>query len=200
MRTTTSIRNIIDLTLKHGWILVLAVTMTFNVLLVQELRRRPPVPQPMPTVEVGAILPDITLSSYPSRSPVAVSYAKGRTGTILYYMSPGCGWCWRNEPNIEALLTCVRDKYNFWAISAAFDGLNGYFGQQQPRYPLLVDDLGELREATNVSGTPTTIVVDNSGKVLEAWTGAYLNRTADLVSSYFDCSLPGLRDPIAGLN
>ena len=65
-------------------------------------------------------------------------------------------------------------------------------------FPIISLTSPEQMQAFGVSGTPTTLVVNSSGKLTKQWVGAYAVGTdaGQDVAAYFGVTLPGL-DPVA---
>jgi peroxiredoxin len=126
-------------------------------------------------------------------TPTTFSLSSTSKPTIIYYFSPACGWCRRNEDNFKALFEKKRGDFQFVALSNSHEDLQEYIADRKWEFRTLVEPSDEVLQMFKLSGTPQTIVVSSDGEVLRSWSGAYVGTTQDEVESYFDLKLPGIK-------
>lgn len=187
-------RRLIRVALSYGWVVILAGSLGANVYLARRVIGAHEAREPE-TVAVGTRLPPTGFRWLGHDTRRTIDYAAHTAGTIVYVFSPQCGWCWRNEPNLVALRACaLRHRYGFEVVALISDGMSNYFAPESPPYDVLVDDSQQFRRATQIGGTPTTILVSADGLARAVWLGAYMGDTLKEISARFSCSLPGVRD------
>jgi peroxiredoxin len=113
-------------------------------------------------------------------------------GVLLYWMSPDCPWCAKNEANFRALVAAVGDRYDVVAVSAKFDGLAKFASNSQPTYRVVGPPVPEVLAAYKFAETPMTIVVSPDRRVEHVWHGVYEGENRRQVEASFSTSLPGL--------
>lgn len=119
-----------------------------------------------------------------------IGYAGSKPPTVLYILSPTCGWCARNEPSVKQLIAQKSGEYRFIAISLTMDGAAKYATDHGLGIPLYADVSESIMKAYKIGGTPQTIVVSSSGVVLANWSGAYLGKQKDQIEKFFSIELP----------
>ena len=124
---------------------------------------------------------------------VEISYSGAPKGTLLYYFSPGCGWCIRNAANFKALVDKIGAYYQVVSYTDTLLGMDEF--RQRGGHPGLIvtDDVTNIRRDLKLGGTPQTIVIDRAGLVVKAWEGAYSGRILKDIEGYFGVQLPGLQ-------
>jgi peroxiredoxin len=132
------------------------------------------------------------MSLSPSGLREDVVSARPNKPALLYWMSPDCPWCAKNEANFRALVTAVGDRYDVVAVSAKFDGLATFASDSQTSYRLVGPPVPEVLAAYKFAETPMTIVVSRDRRVERVWHGVYEGENRKQVESYFSTSLPGL--------
>ena len=109
---------------------------------------------------------------------------------IVYVLSPTCGWCKLNRPNINSLVTQVQGKYRVVGISVTSLGLENYVVQNSLPFQVYSVDPKFSHANFPLKATPETLVFSSEGILIRGWNGAYLGDTKDIVSSYFGIKLP----------
>jgi hypothetical protein len=147
---------------------------------------------------LGSIAPRLQLLSLDER-PVTVDFADVQgAGTIVYYMSPTCPWCARNEASIAALATQVAPRFRVLAVGPVAEAelIRRKVQRSPTTYPVYL-----LPESTQNSyllrSLPTTLVIDTTGVVLRAWPGAYTTQRRTDLQDYFEVPLPDAAAPAA---
>jgi len=123
--------------------------------------------------------------------PVTLVYSRDRRNTLLYVFSPTCHWCERNVANIRAVINARSDIHVVGInIGPAMDITSA---SRQPFADILTPTRATA-QAYRFSGTPATILISPSGKILKTWAGAYAGPIGTDVSKVLAVSLPGLLD------
>lgn len=153
-----------------------------------------------PAVRVGANFPVLWPLSDPDGKPVTLNLALDTRSTVLYILSPACGWCKRNEANIKALAEQVGSKYRFIGLSISGQNFREYvLNGHAPFSTFLVNSSEEIKKL-ELGSTPQTLIVSSSGRVEEAWQGAYIEKNRTEIEKYFGVRLPGLQDAVEGIS
>lgn len=111
---------------------------------------------------------------------------------LVYWMSPDCAWCLRNEANMKALILGLRDRMRIVLLTPSVGTAAGYDALGRLGEPILGEPDAATAKALRLGGTPETIVVSPEGRVEKVWTGAYLDHAKTEIQSYFGLALPGL--------
>lgn len=109
--------------------------------------------------------------------------------TVIYVISPSCGWCEINAPNISYLSQHARG-FRFIAVSTAPQGIPEFVERTGLPFPVLRDPSPGSVIAFRLRATPTTIVVSHEGKVIRAWQGAFQSGARTEIGNFFGLSFP----------
>lgn len=143
----------------------------------------------MPGVPAGTSLASVTGRSLDGQ-PVSLRLDSGVT-TVLYYFSPACGWCERNWANFRHIQRSKAGQLRFVGIATGTVP-PAYLNSRSVDLEVIQQLSGESIRALRLGGTPQTVVVSGSGKVVAYWTGAYIGGVASQVEEHFGVSLPGV--------
>lgn len=170
--------------------IMLALSLGLNVYLASNGGLRPH-PKPVALLKPGASLPSSLSVEDATGKPVRVNFADDARPTVLYVLSPQCGWCKRNEGNMKALYAADSDKFRFVGVSLVSENLAKYVNDKREPFPVYLLSKDAI-EKLQVVGTPETIVVGPDAKVIHAWGGVYVQQNQTEVEKYFGVKLPGL--------
>ncbi|HEY5380981.1 MAG TPA: TlpA disulfide reductase family protein [Acidobacteriaceae bacterium] len=170
---------------------MLALSLGLNVYLASNGGLRPH-PKPVALLKPGASVPSSISMEDATGKPVRVNFADDTRPTVLYVLSPQCGWCKRNEANMKALYAADSDKYRFVGVSLVSQNLAQYVSDKREPFPVYLLPSKDVMEKLHVIGTPETIVVGPDAKVIHAWSGVYIQQNQPEVEKYFGVKLPGL--------
>ncbi len=171
---------------------VLAISLSGNVWLGWQVRAFQAVRLPPGGVQPGMSLPDLPAIDLDGE-PTLIELRTG--STVLYTLSPMCGWCVSNHANIVALANHAGARFRF--VGLATDGtvaeVKSYLSELPLPFDVYVLDSIALADTLRLQATPQTIVLGAGGHVVESWVGAYLEQE-DIanVEHYFGIELPGL--------
>lgn len=126
---------------------------------------------------------------------VKLDYKNTNRPTVVFVISPTCGWCTKNIMNMRALAEKASDRYRFVAFSLNSDKLQDYVKENKLEFPVLTDLPYIPTRDYKLGGTPETFVVSPNGEVMKVWSGAFAEGTQKEVEAYFGVSLPGIMDP-----
>lgn len=141
-------------------------------------------------LKVGDVVPPLT-SLDKDGSPVTVVAERPIKPVLLYWMSPFCGWCSKNEANFRAIVSAASE-YDVVAVSAHSDGLAEFVANTLPPYTVVGPPELPGQEAYRFRGTPMTIVISPERRVRHIWTGAYQGTNLEEIEALFQVKLPGL--------
>jgi hypothetical protein len=140
------------------------------------------------TIAAGSSAPQFEGSTLDG-TVVKLDYTNELRGTLLYVFSPTCVWCERNAANIQAV---VKARSDLRIIGVAIGPqVTKEFVAKSPFKQILRPTAATV-SSYHLSGTPATILVSPTGKVLNVWSGAYGGAIAESVSKTLAVSLPGL--------
>ena len=142
----------------------------------------------------GDKVPAITARDLQGRTAV-LDYAGTDLPTVLFVITPTCGWCTKNIMNMRTLAASASDRYRFVGLSLDSDKLIDYVTQNKLEFPVYTDLPLLPMKQYKLGGTPQTIVVSPKGEVLKVWSGAFAENLQKDVESYFGVTLPGIMDP-----
>lgn len=143
---------------------------------------------------------DVSRLRLKSVEPITVNLADGQkvelpwhkgNGTVVYFADPRCGWCKRNIPAFQALhRNFTQQGVQFYILTPNPKGVESLIPDLSPPPKIILDEDGKIAEKLRLKGTPDTLLVANSGKVLGYWSGAYAGRTKADLETRFNLSLP----------
>lgn len=159
---------------------------------------------------INAIRAESRLAPGDTLSPIVAKDIQGQTArldygetqlsTVVFIITPDCGWCKKNVMNMRALVENAGNRYRFVGLSLSSDKLIDYVKENKLEFPIYTDlPILAMREY-KLGGTPQTIVVSPQGKVTRIWSGAFAGDVQREVEDYFSMKLPGIMDPVKGVN
>ena len=167
---------------------LLVASLALNAYFAIELHkaRRPPGPKtlavgtPLRSLEVRAADGTSTTLQFDSLQP-----------TVLYVMSPNCGWCSRNLPAVRSLVSTASPQFRFVAVSS--EPLKAEQSSITANYPISIAGAVSENDRRQYGfvATPQTIVV-RSGVVTASWAGAYVADVRKQVEEFFTLRLPNI--------
>lgn len=122
-----------------------------------------------------------------------IGYAGTDRPTVLYVLSPACGWCARNERSVQQLIAEKGNQYRFIGISLVEEGVAEYQAAHGLGVPLYAGISQETKDAYKMGGTPQTIVVSPDGVVIANWNGAYMGKQKEAIEGFFKIDLPDIK-------
>ena len=113
--------------------------------------------------------------------PYQMSYQNDGKRHLVLFFSPSCPYCiqqgliWANVLNLIdssrfEVIGIVGDRENKQEVASHAEGL-GYFKTRIVLRVVLVND--EMLARYKLTATPTTLLIDNTGKVEHAWVGKW---------------------------
>lgn len=113
--------------------------------------------------------------------PYQLEYRKDGRHRLLLFFSPNCPYCEQQSPLWRDLLNNVdKDRFNVVGVVsdredpqsvAAYAEVAGYF-KTRTRLPVLFFD-NESLGSYKLTATPTTLLIDEDGRVEHAWVGKW---------------------------
>lgn len=178
---------------------VLVLSLGLNVYLARKARfggTRAPL---IPAIKVNTVLPS-PLQLLDATGKATQLVFDGSRPTVIYVLSPACGWCRKNEANIKALVARGGSRFRFVGLSTTPTGLKDYIAKGHAPFPVYSVQSPQQAANLGLAVTPETIVVGPSAKVEKAWMGAYMGDNEKQVEQFFDAKLPGLQNTAAHAN
>ncbi|MEM8863868.1 MAG: redoxin domain-containing protein [Chloroflexota bacterium] len=122
---------------------------------------------PMP----GALAPDFTLTTLEGES-VTLSELRGQP-IILNFWATWCGPCRQETPHFQSYYEQNQDDFVMLGINQreAIEQIEGFVDEFGMTYPVLLDENGQVYDAYQVFGLPTTWFVDPDGVLVSVAPG-----------------------------
>ncbi len=167
---------------------LLVASLAFNAVLSVQLWRRPAAKPIASDSMIGRRAPEIYGHAL---GDARVRLATFTRPTVVYVISPGCGWCARNTANITALWQRRSNDHDFVGLSLKEDGLLDYLAKNPLPFSVAVAD-PETIVAWELGVTPSTLLISNDRMVLKEWNGAW-DRAVPTIERLFAVKLPGIQ-------
>jgi len=93
--------------------------------------------------------------------------------TLLYYFSSKCPHCIKAQDFINKLYSDSKGV-KFIGIAAgreSLDDIKTYLSESKFEFPVVLDEKKQVAAKNNLRGTPTVLIVDKSGKIIDAYRG-----------------------------
>jgi hypothetical protein len=178
-------------------VVVLAASLTLNVVLLTRHSLKEPEASIPPRFEVGATLMSL-VGTKPDGTTTTPAFDRD---TVLYVFSPTCPWCERDYQNLMTIHSAAQDRFEFLGVAlnnstapkSYADRLASYLKRHPfPGEIIFVDPEKlphDLRGA--ISLTPQTLVISAGGRIKRAWAGAFMNERLADAQTFFGVRLPG---------
>jgi thiol-disulfide isomerase/thioredoxin len=129
-------------------------------------------------------LPSLNLEDLKGKKVDLKSF-KGKV-IFLNFWATWCGPCKEEMPSIEALYQRFKDRdFIFLTISVDYEGskpVREFIEKNRYTFPVLVDQKSETLDIFEVTGIPTTFVIDKQGKLLGKAIGPRNWTSSEIVS------------------
>lgn len=146
---------------------------------------------PAPVVAAGTGMPALRAIDHATNRAVTVGYGDVRVPTVVYFFSPSCGFCKKNEKNIASIASQTAGKFRIIGISLSTDKLDDFIREAEITFPVYTNLDPTVGKAYRIGATPQTFVVGPDAKVKSMWTGAFTAVTQKSVEAFFSLRLPG---------
>ena len=146
---------------------------------------------PRPRLQVGATVSPFSGTDVDGRRQ-SVSYEQNDLPVVLYIFTPECIWCARNLDNLKRLVSQKHEAYRFVGLSLSNEKLKDYVAENKFEFPIYSALPENVIREYKLGPTPQTIVISPQGRVLQNWTGAYVDSQQAEVERFFGIQLPGL--------
>jgi peroxiredoxin len=141
-------------------------------------------------LKVGELVTSITGKDLKGQ-PYQVHYVKDGRKQLLMFFSPSCPYCvqqaplWRDvlnqiDSNRFNVVGIVGDREDTQEVAQHADGL-GYFKTKVALPVVAVNN--ETLARYKLTATPTTLLIDNSGRVEHAWVGKWDEATTAVAAA-----------------
>jgi len=112
--------------------------------------------------------------------------------TVVYVLSPSCGWCRLNEHNMQVLAARKSSEFRFIGLSSTAENLQQYVSAGHAPFTVYVAGSAESTPGLDFRTTPQTLVVSPRGVVQKVWIGAFDGSRKREIESFFKIELPGI--------
>ena len=140
-----------------------------------------------PKIEAGNTLKDFAAKDL-SGNPVQISYNDENKKTVLLYFQTQCGYCKKQMPYWNKLMAGIdKSKFNVAAVTAETDiaAIEKYLNNFEADAWKVLSIKSEDAKTAKLTGTPTTVVINNKGVVEKVWVGMWLNKDVSDAGQYF---------------
>ena len=167
----------------------LSLSLLGNVLLIKKVHSAEDRERTSKRLVPGDIVPSLDVKI--NGVPQILSWKRARLN-VFYYFDPRCGWCKRNAAAFLTLAKHLGPDVSFYSYTASLEGLPAFVAQTRHPTEIATDDKEDLRRILRLTGTPQTLVVSSSGRLLKNWEGAYEGAVRSDVQEYFHIQLAPL--------
>ena len=126
---------------------------------------------------------DMTLKNLDGSETKLSALLKGTT--VIYYFQSACPHCIKAEGFIGKLAEDNKGgKIAFLGIAASRDrveGLKGYVERTKWMFPVVLDEKKEFAGQNHIGGTPTVVIIDSSGKIIDSSRGLPDDKREELI-------------------
>jgi len=120
-----------------------------------------------------ALAKDMTVKNLDGSEATLSGLLKGPT--VVYYFLTTCPHCVQAQSFIGKLAEDNKGgKIAFLGIAASRDkleGLKGYVESAKWGFPVVSDEKKEFASKNHIGGTPTVVIIDSSGKIIDSYRG-----------------------------
>jgi hypothetical protein len=119
---------------------------------------------------------------------------RSNTGTVIYYLSPTCGWCERNYANIVALGKAASARYRFVGVVRDRDrtAIVKHLAESPLPFQVFVVEDPRWFETTTLVATPATVFVDPEGTIRQLARRVHITARKAEIERFFAVTLPGI--------
>jgi peroxiredoxin len=124
---------------------------------------------------IGNKIPDFTLSNLKNNPVQLYQVMKENKVTLINFWGKWCPWCVREIPEIVKFYNQYHSrKVEILALNDGDDPkeVPAFVKENQMTFPVLIDKNGAVSTAYQVSGFPTTFIIDQQGKIRDVIVGA----------------------------
>jgi len=138
-------------------------------------------PQALPLAIQGQIVPDLTLTALPGKTPFGSDELKAPGVKLVNFWASWCGPCRVEHPNLMALKAEGLKIYGINYKDDPADAL-GFLGELgDPYEALAADSAGRNGINWGVIAMPETFVIDGEGRIVARYPGPVTQRIIDSV-------------------
>lgn len=142
-------------------------------------------------VPVGTDLSSLPVFDVEGR-PARIDF-KANVPTVVYVLSPACGWCRKNEQNMQVLAAGKSSEFRFVGLSFTSKNLQQYVTAGHAPFTVYVAGDSESSPGLDLQTTPQTLVVSPAGVVQKVWLGAFDGNRKREIEAFFKIDLPGIK-------
>jgi hypothetical protein len=180
-------------------VFALSASLSLNVYLGWRVRGLAPRGTTASGIQAGSRLPESLPVLTVDGRHVSLDFNDSRT-TVLYILSPSCGWCRKNEANIKTVSAAAASRFRFVGLSLVSTNLKEYVAEGHAPFPVFALQSPEQAAKLGFGSTPTTLIVGPGNRVEKVWLGAYMRGNEKPIEQFFGVRLPGLVEVKASAN
>lgn len=123
-------------------------------------------------IPVGTPLPEMDLQRLDGGENWRRDQLQGRPA-VLQYWATYCGVCRRELPEMQTLHEDAHGRYEVLTVtSESPERVMGFLEAQGLDLPVLIDHAGDFRQWLGLEVLPTTVIIDDQGRVVHDFEGA----------------------------
>ena len=127
---------------------------------------------------------------------VKVDYEGNNFKRVLFYFHPTCGWCKKQMPYWNELVS-KADSRNFKFTAVTIDDNSEEIKDYINKFGMNSWEVLSMKKAdadkSELSGTPTTVVLDSQGKVEKVWIGMWRDDELTDAGKYFSIDFTSVK-------
>ena len=152
-------------------VLFLCLFAVFSFTLKTELRREK---SPVATLKIGEAMPDFELPDSNGKAVKLSEALREKKLVMINFWATWCGPCRVEMPSFEQLYNEQKDN-GFTILAIAEDKerakVDQYLKEKPVSFPILIDQGGALATQLKIESFPTTVLLDQNGKIREVHEG-----------------------------
>jgi peroxiredoxin len=171
---------------------LLALSLGANLLLLSSLKRDDDLIERIKTearLRPGDKAPDLAVRLFDNTE---IRPEHLRRPILLYVFSPGCRFCARNLPAVNALSQKLKDRVDVVGLSLTTSDLMPYLHTHRLSFAVIRDPDPWIVAAYRLGGTPESIAISKTGYVENVWMGSYEAEVRDAIQRAYGIDLPSL--------
>ena len=155
----------IDLVKRAALVIFFCLVAVFSVAVKTELRREK---SPVAAIKIGQPMADFKLNDTSGNQVTFSEMSRNKKIVMVNFWATWCGPCRVEMPGLEKLYKDQKDN-GFLIVAISEDKerarLDEYLKTKPVSFPVLVDSENGLASQLNIQSLPTTILIEQGGKV-----------------------------------
>jgi len=152
-----------------------------NSILKAQLQMKGAIRPKVPPIEEGMKVPPIKVKSLDGKD-YTIEYEASSKKTLLYFFSLSCPQCMRNIPMWRKLTDVLKDEplvRIYGVVRGQVESAREYTEGFSLNFPVTVNPVSDstLGKKYHIRFVPTTLLIDEDGRVVKAFTGVLSDST-----------------------